>query len=54
MRPCAFYRRPGDSEAYVLSRDQIAAKIERNVGRVLDWVKAAGIEAVKRMPFTRS
>jgi cyclic dehypoxanthinyl futalosine synthase len=27
------------------------AKIERNVGRVLEWVKAAGIEPVKRSPF---
>src|SRR4026207_624117 len=25
---CAFYRRPGDAEAYVLSHDQIAAKID--------------------------
>jgi len=28
---CAFYRRPGDAEAYVLSRDEIYAKIQETV-----------------------
>ncbi|MCP3916093.1 MAG: CofH family radical SAM protein [bacterium] len=28
---CAFYRRPGDAEAYVLSRDEIYAKVQATV-----------------------